>query len=237
MRMVGGPCDRARGDLGLVDRRHRLRAARQPRLHNGELRRVQGRQLNHRDMHAAVLVQQLAADGLGEALDRVLRAAVRGLKRNPAVRERRADLHDRATVARHHARQCDPRPVHDAVIRHIGDALVLLRRDLPEGREHARHRVVDPHVHPAELRLDLRPGSLDLFHVGDVGRDRKRAPTELLDLCRRRFQAVFAPRQDADAPAALGEDARGRAPDARRRPGDDDNFLRSHDASQRRFRD
>ena len=47
-----------------------------------------------------LVVQQLAAQRLVEALDGVLGAAVRGLQRDAAVGQRRADLDDGAAVAR-----------------------------------------------------------------------------------------------------------------------------------------
>ena len=51
------------------------------------------------------LVQQLGAQRLGEPVDRVLGAAVGRLQRDAALAERRADLHDRAAVARPHPGQ------------------------------------------------------------------------------------------------------------------------------------
>jgi len=62
--MIGGPDDGARGDIRLEDRRHRLRAARQPALDPAELRRVQGRHLHHDDAHVAAVVQELAAQSV-----------------------------------------------------------------------------------------------------------------------------------------------------------------------------
>ena len=62
----------AGGDLRLVDRRHGLGAVRQPRPDPGELRGVEGRQLDHGHVHVAPVVEQLGAQRLVEALDGVL---------------------------------------------------------------------------------------------------------------------------------------------------------------------
>ena len=51
--VLGGPRDRARGDLGLVDRRHGLRVAVQIGADPSELRRVEAGQLDERDAHVA----------------------------------------------------------------------------------------------------------------------------------------------------------------------------------------
>ena len=106
--VVGGPVDRAGRDLGLEDRRHRLRVARHLAQAVVELRRVQPGQLDHRHVHLAAAVAQLAAQRLLKALDRVLGAAVRRLQRDAAVGQRRADLDDRAAVARQHPLQRRP---------------------------------------------------------------------------------------------------------------------------------
>jgi hypothetical protein len=94
--------------------------ARQARAHDAEVRRVQRRQLHNRDAHVAALVQELAAQRLGEALDRVLGGAVRRLQRDRAVGERRPDLDDHAAVARAHPPQRRERSVHVAEIGDLG---------------------------------------------------------------------------------------------------------------------
>ena len=79
-----------------------------------------------------LLVQQLAAQRLVEPLDGVLGAAVRGLQRDAAVGQRRADLHDRAAVARPHPPQRGHRAVDVAEVGHLGDPLELVRADVVE---------------------------------------------------------------------------------------------------------
>jgi hypothetical protein len=53
-----------------------------------ELRGVDRRQLHHRDVHAALLVEQFAPQRFVEALDRVFGTAVRRLQRDAAVGKR-----------------------------------------------------------------------------------------------------------------------------------------------------
>src|SRR6266496_1380348 len=99
-RVVGGVDDAAGRHLRLVDRRDRLRMPGQPGPHPGELRRVDRRDLHHGDMDIGLVVAELAAQRLGEPVDRVLAAAVGRLQRNAAGPERRPDLDDGAMVAR-----------------------------------------------------------------------------------------------------------------------------------------
>ena len=61
---------------------------------------------------------------------RVLRPAVRALQRDAAVRQRRADLHDRAAVARAHPVQRGLRAVDEPEVAHLGRPLELLGGDL-----------------------------------------------------------------------------------------------------------
>ena len=86
-----------RRDFRLVDLAHRARALGQRRAAPFELRRVEGRQLNHREAHLAPRMQQLAAQRIGEAAHGGLGAAVGRMQRDRAVREGRGDLD-------HHAR-------------------------------------------------------------------------------------------------------------------------------------
>ena len=104
------------------------------------------RHLDHRHLDRALLVQQLAAQRLVEALDRVLGAAVRRLQRDPAVGQRRPDLDDRAAVAGAHPLQHGHRGVDVAQVADLGGPPVLLRRDVVEPCEDRRERDVDPDV-------------------------------------------------------------------------------------------
>src|SRR5213596_4413093 len=75
-------------DLGLKDRRHRLRLAWQTAFHPAKLRRVERRQLHHGQAYTALIVEQLATKRIAEALDSVLCRAVGRLQGDAAVRER-----------------------------------------------------------------------------------------------------------------------------------------------------
>src|SRR3569623_1412711 len=90
--IMGGPIERPRRHLGLVDRRHRVRLMGKMAAPPTELRRGERRQVHHAEVDAAVLVQQLAAQRIGEAAQRVLGATVRGLQRYRTKGERRAHL-------------------------------------------------------------------------------------------------------------------------------------------------
>ena len=74
--VVGGIKDGLGSHIGLKDRGHRLRFARQAASDPSELRGVEGRHLNHRELDVAAVVDQLAPQGLREALDGVLGGAV-----------------------------------------------------------------------------------------------------------------------------------------------------------------
>ena len=212
--------DRASGDLGLIDRRHRLGMARQARADHVELGRVERRQLHHRHPHGAALVHQLTAQRLGESLDRVLGGAVGALQRYAPVGQRRADLHDHAAIAIAHALEREDRPVHHAEVGDLGDAPVLLRGDLAHRREHRHHRVVDPHVDRPELALDRGGSGAHAVGIGHVGLEAQRASAVALELGGRGSQAVCAPRHDRhrrplarERPGRGAADTRGRASD------------------------
>ena len=125
-------------------------------------------------MHPALVVDQLRAQRVGEAADRVLGAAIGRLQRDRAVGEGRADLHDRALVAWPHPFQRRHRAPDAAEIGHFGGAAIFLRRDLGDRREDRRHRIVDPDVDRAELPLDGSGGAVDRTGIGDIGRHGKR---------------------------------------------------------------
>ena len=223
--MLRRPHDRIRGDFRLVDRRHRLRGARQPALHPVELRRVHRRQVHRRHVNAAAVVKQLAAERFRESLYRVLRAAIGRLERDAAVRERRSDLHNRSAIARQHPFERCERAVDDAEIRHLGDALDFVGLQLLDRREHRHHRVVDPDVDGAELTLDALGRRVDLRRVGDVDRQDQGASSFLLDFAARGLQSVDAARDEADrriAAVSPRERAGRRAANARRGARDDD---------------
>ena len=182
--VIRRPVDRVRGDLGLVDRRHRLRLLRQLRPSPRELGRVEAGQVHHRDVDVPAVMTDLGDDRLGEALARVLRAAVRRLKRDAAEGESRADLHDGAAVAFGHPFQRGTRAPNHAVVRDLRRPPVLVRLDVEELRVDGGHRIVDPDVDRSQLVLGR---SFDLVGVGDIRRKHERATAALLDFLRRRL--------------------------------------------------
>jgi hypothetical protein len=74
--------------LRLEDGRDWLGASGNRREHPVELRGVDRGELDHADLDVTAVVHQLCANRLGEALDRMLRAAVGGLQRYPNTRQR-----------------------------------------------------------------------------------------------------------------------------------------------------
>ena len=85
---VGTAAHAAVADFSAGQRR--LRLVRQPPLHPSKLGRIERGHLDHRHTDFAALVKQLRSQRVRESLDRMFRAAVCRLKRNPAVGEGRA---------------------------------------------------------------------------------------------------------------------------------------------------
>jgi hypothetical protein len=223
--VVRGPVDRVRRHLGLVDGRHGLRLLRQLRPAPRELRRVDAGEVDHRQVDVPAVVLDLGDHRLGEALARVLRAAVRRLERDAPERERRAHLDDRAAVALRHPFQGRARAPDHAVVGHVGRASVLVRLDVEELGVDRRHRVVDPDVDRPELALGRLRRCLDLVGLGDVCREDQRLAAAFLDLPGRRVESGLAAGEERDPRAVPGEPARGRAADSAGGAGDDDDIA------------
>src|SRR5438034_10333753 len=66
-------------DLGLKDRRHRLRLAWQTAVHPAKWRRVERRQLDHRQMHAALIMEKFAPKRIAETLHSMRSRTICGL--------------------------------------------------------------------------------------------------------------------------------------------------------------
>ena len=148
----------------------------------------------------AALVQQLGAQRLVEALDGVLGAAVRPLQRDAAVGQGRADLDDRAAVARQHPAQGRPGAVDEAEVGHLGDPLELLGLDVDEPGEHRGEGDVDPDVDRRRARP--RPGRRPCRRL------RRRR-------CRRRTSRAVPPSDSTSSSGAVQAVAR-RGPAGRR---------------------
>jgi hypothetical protein len=159
-------------------------------------------------------VEQLAAQRVREALDRVLGAAVRCLERDASVRERRAHLDAHAPVARRHSPQRCERAVHVAEIGNLGHPPELGCHRLLDGDEHGDHGVVDPDVDGSEAPLH-RPGRRrDLLRTRDIGGHDERLTAGRVDIASGAFEAIPAPGEKAQARPARRECARRRPPHA-----------------------
>jgi len=219
-RVVGGVDHAAGRDLRLIYRRHRLRVPGQLGSHPGELGGVDRRHLHHGDVDVRLVVHKLAAQRLGESVDRVLASAVSGLQRDAARPERRAHLHDDAAVARPHPGQGHHGAVHEPEVGDLGHPPELLGRGLREGGEHGGERHVDPHVDRAQGLFDLLGGGFDLGEVRHVRRDGKGRPSCPLHVTHGAVQAGLTARDQPDLGPALGEHACHRPPDAGARSSD-----------------
>ena len=156
-----------------------------------ELRRIDGRKLNHRHVDV-VVVEQFGSDRLRESAHGELRPAVRRLERDAAVRQRRPYLHQRPAGPLTHPLYRHLRAVHCAEVRHLRDPFELLGSDVRELREDGGHRVVHPDVDGAELLLDAVGRPFHLFAFRDVGPDGQRLAARRLDVPLRALKSVLA---------------------------------------------
>lgn len=229
-RALRGVHDRLGGDLGLEDRRDRLRVLVQPpQTDPAELRRVQAGQVDDRQLDVRALVHELAAQRLVEPLDRVLGGAVGRLQRDAAPAQRRADLHDRPAVARAHHVQRGEVAVDAAEVRHLGDAPEVLRGGIAHLAQDGGHRVVDPDIDRAELALDAVRGLHDAIGGGDVERQDERPPAGRFDIAPRALEPGPSTGDQPHVIALLREAHRGRPPDPGRSARDDHD--RAHEPS------
>ena len=141
-----------------------------------ELRRIDRRELHHREPNPAALVLQFAAQGVRESTDGELRSAVRRLQRNRPVAQGRADLEDRALVSTPHVAQGRERAVNLSEIGDLRNPPHFRGSQTGSRREDRRHRVVDPNVDSSPVGHHLRRRRFDGFGIGYVGRDRQRLP-------------------------------------------------------------
>lgn len=223
--LMRGPVDCLRRDFGLEDRRYWLRLARQAALRPIELRCVQRRQLYHRDVHVAAVVNQFTAERIAEPAQRMLRGTVGGLQGDAAIGEGGTDLHDAPTIARLHPSQGRKRAVNRAQVCHLGHAAEFLRGHLFDRREDADHRVIDPDVDRAQLPLDCFRRRFDLLRVGDVERQDERATTCGFDFTTRGFQSISPTSEQTNVYAAFRKLAHRRTTDTGRGAGNDDDLA------------
>ena len=147
-----------------------------------ELRRVDCRQMHHRQMQRRPVMDQLTTQGLGKSTGGELGSAIGTLNRCRPPREYGADLHDRAPL---HTLQRRQRAVDGAEVGHFRHAPDFVRRHLRDRAVDGRHRVVDPDGDGAECGLDLVGGAVDGGGVGHVSLDRVDTNAHGLQLCLR----------------------------------------------------
>ncbi len=173
-------------------------------------------------------MQELAAERIAKALDGVLRCAIRGLERNPAIRQGGADLNDRAMIARKHALERGECAVNITEVGHFGNALEFLRGHLLDRRKNRSHRHVHPDVDRSESFLHLRGSGFDCIGIGHIGRQDERATAAGLDFATRACEAGAPARDQSDLRAFFGKGARLGAPDSGRSAGDNNNSSFFH---------
>jgi hypothetical protein len=88
-------------------------------------------------------MQKFGAEGIGEAADRELGAAIRRLNGDGPIGKRRAERHNRAPVSGNHALQCRHRAVDGSPVGDLCRPLELLDGDLGERSEDGSHGIVD----------------------------------------------------------------------------------------------
>ena len=159
-------------------------------------------------------MEELRAHRLGEALDRVLGAAVGSLQGDAAICERRAHLDDNAPALGLHPPKRRHGAPYDSQVGDGGSPGEFLRLDLRERGKDRGHRVVDPDVDRAQLRLHRAGGRLDLLVVRHVGRYHERLPAGPFHVARGALERIRAARDQRNSIAATGEGFRGRPAEA-----------------------
>jgi hypothetical protein len=187
-----------------------------------ELRRVDRGEFHNRDADRRPLGDQLGAERVGKAADRMFGAAIGRLQRNAAIGERRAHLDDPPRFPRAHRFQRRHRAVDKAEVADLGHSADLGRAHVDDAREHRLHRVVDPNVDRPEPLLEPRGGGEQGVGVGDVDRLGRGLGAEGLELALDLAERRFVARDQADAVAGAGEAPGDRPTDAGGRSCDDD---------------
>jgi hypothetical protein len=164
-------------------------------------------------MHVATIVQQLAAQRIGEATQCMFGCTIRRLQGNPAVGERRSDLHDDALIAFAHSLQRSHRPVHGAEISHFGSTLDLFAMQATYWSEDGSHGVVDPHIDATPFRHYRRGRRFDLRFIRHVGRQHERIGALCFNLLPYSLQTQPPPCQQRNASTWASERSGGRATD------------------------
>ena len=217
-----------RGPLGLIDRRNRLRVARQRRLTPVELGRIDSGQVHHVKPHLALVVEQLGARGFEKTPAGELGRAVGGLQWDPHEAQGRSDVHDRPAITWSHSGKGGHRSPRLAQECHLYGPAKILRMGVPRRSEDRGHRIVHPDVDGAELGLCLACGRIHLVEPGDVCRQDERPSPDSLHLLCCRPQALLPPRDQRHVEPLLRQRTGRRPANARGRSRDEGNFVWCH---------
>ena len=130
--------------------------------------RVDGGRLDEADRDRGARFFQLHAQGVGEALDGVLRRAVHALPRNGAVGQRAADVDERAAAVAEMLGR-DAGPVDDPPKVRVQQAPVIRVGDVGHTAIDRHAGVVDPGVKAAKARNGQVRHDTERRFIGDVG--------------------------------------------------------------------
>src|SRR5438874_4702039 len=128
----------------------------------------------------------------------MLGRAISRLEWNASIGQSRADLDNRAAIARQHALQNRESTIHNAEIGDFGDPFVLLWFHLLDWRENRSHSIVHPDVDRSQFLLDRIGCLFDSRRIRHVGWDDEGRSAQVLNLAFCRLQSVKAPREQAD---------------------------------------
>ena len=103
--------------------------------------------------------------------------------------------------------------MHHAEISHLGDAAKLVRRELPDRREHRDHGIVDPDIDAAAFAGNPVRGFEHRIGIGDVGWNRERCGAEFFRLLLDFIECGGIARNQSEVGAGAGEAQRDGAPD------------------------
>jgi hypothetical protein len=188
------------------------------------VRRVYAGRLDQRDGDGRAFGFEFHPERVRKTFDGVLRRAVHALHGDGAIRERRADVDDRAAAPAQVARG-DLRAVNDAPEVGLEQAAVILVRHVEEVAVDGDARVVDPGVEAAEALLGRDADAVHVAHAAHVGDDVDGLAALAPDLLGQALQRLLGARGQHETRAAPSGHPRRHQTDARRRARDHDCLL------------
>src|SRR5215203_1628522 len=145
-------------------------------------------------VHGDAVAGELLGGGLGEAEQARLGGRVVGLADVTGLAHEGAHVDDLAAALLHHVRQRRVQRVEGAVKVYLDDLVPILDRELLQGAIYVYAGVVHQHVYPVELLYRLVYQALGLLGNRDVGLDRYRARSALLEPADQLLRRLLAPR-------------------------------------------